>query len=481
MSSNGKNEMSFLKELVNDITNGEFKKMHNIVPFIIALVSPTIPVLFLFKSDYVKENDIFKMLLICISINIVFSYTVYIFISGFNTLKKLVRKKKSYILLLKIKKLRKNYKEINKHKEKLIWRRRRNFLKRIQLVKKRNKLEAKLLEKDDSYFSANFINMVMGLAVVCIKVWALYFPRENEVRDVILTVGIVYVTIMSSFFIIGIYLIYLWIKELCIKRLFNRVIRFRLIIGTVNYVLIGGTSLVKKLKIGILGIAACILNILIIVIIPISLNFKIKNTAISYDSWLQFYGSIGGALLGGSVTVGGLYFTLRQNSKDLETQRNIDSNARIEDKERFEKEYRIKIINDKLNIYKELYLVLKKMNLELFKIVENFKNDTYKLASNKIHEDILDYRDMNSQYIFLSSLIDEEQIINKNKDIQNICNELINIEIEIDDIRKKGYIDSGKRFDDIKKKLEEFCRDLNKHGEELIEASISINKQKQLD
>ncbi|AIY81399.1 hypothetical protein U728_735 [Clostridium botulinum 202F] len=75
--------------------------------------------------------------------------------------------------------------------------------------------------------------------------------------------------------------------------------------NTAPYIIIGSITL----------IIICIL-----VIVPIWLQVQEKTNYITYDTWIQFFGSIGGAMFGGSITAIGLYLSLKENRKVLKLQ-----------------------------------------------------------------------------------------------------------------------------------------------------------------
>lgn len=92
---------------------------------------------------------------------------------------------------------------------------------------------------------------------------------------------------------------------------------------------------------------------------PIMLQISTKEHYISYDTWVQFFGSVGGALLGGTITGLGLYISIGESRKMLKVQ----------------------IISDEIKYLTKYRSLLEDLNSNLFEIsvyIENLKSDNIK-------------------------------------------------------------------------------------------------------
>lgn len=98
---------------LKDIGEKELKKIDYIVMILIGLFSPTVIILYLFKPELVKQYDIFKIILICMTINIIAFYMLSLALNATENIKLEIikRKKKSYDG--KIKEKLKQYRQIN--------------------------------------------------------------------------------------------------------------------------------------------------------------------------------------------------------------------------------------------------------------------------------------------------------------------------------------------------------------------------------
>ncbi len=76
-----------------------------------------------------------------------------------------------------------------------------------------------------------------------------------------------------------------------------------------------------------------------------SKQYKELLKEMDLKDWIPYYGAALGAILGGVITGGGLFITLRINAKELKKQREIDNM-------KFNKQMKIQIINEKINDYK---------------------------------------------------------------------------------------------------------------------------------
>lgn len=121
----------------------------------------------------------------------------------------------------------------------------------------------------------------------------------------------------------------------------------------------------------------------LIIILPTTLYILIR--VFSNYLWpdinntLVYYGTITGSSLTGFITAVGLFFTLNQNANELQKQRAFDEKARKEEKVNFEKQYNILIINEKLKLYEELFM----LRLEIQKFISKIEpKDSYNTHSS---------------------------------------------------------------------------------------------------
>ena len=122
---------------------------------------------------------------------------------------------------------------------------------------------------------------------------------------------------------------------------------------------------------------------------------------------LLYYATIGGAC----ITTIGLCITLYQNAKSLEEQRNIDKNAREEEKERFNNDYKIKLIKQKLNDYKEIYILLNEIVTTANDITNKLAINTTEEDLNKHLQDIQKLFYLANKYSFMQIYITEKNIL----------------------------------------------------------------------
>ena len=124
---------NFLDEIINDVSELEFKKIHNLIFSIVGLLSPTVPLIFLYKQDIVKEFSLIGVLVISITINaiiVLFLRVLFLFMDTTCLYYKVNR------MSIKIKSYRKKSIKLDSKEE---------FIKKI-LEKEKNKFELVLLK-----------------------------------------------------------------------------------------------------------------------------------------------------------------------------------------------------------------------------------------------------------------------------------------------------------------------------------------------
>ncbi|NFG31404.1 hypothetical protein FDB15_09755 [Clostridium botulinum] len=205
--------------------------------------------------------------------------------------------------------------------------------------------------------------------------------------------------------------------------------------NTAPYIIIGSITL----------IIICIL-----VIVPIWLQVKEKTNYITYDTWIQFFGSIGGAMFGGSITAIGLHLSLKENRKVLKLQQiNEDIQNLFEyygilcdlfcdTQVLYQSVDNDNIIGLNKDIVSDLFLQYAKNINRYTKINSNIANPDYLIklseAHNLYHESIKLLKATNYRQLELANLSDmlREKTLKSN----NLYNEIINsVDTEIKDLK----------------------------------------------
>ncbi len=116
---------------------------------------------------------------------------------------------------------------------------------------------------------------------------------------------------------------------------------------------------------------------------------------VGLKDWIPYYGAALGAILGGVITGGGLFITLRINAKELRKQRKIDNERWENSNRQFNQQMKIQIINEKINDYK--------------RCVESI--DELINANKEVYDALVDYK--NSLGLFVEKLEDKlSEVIN---------------------------------------------------------------------
>lgn len=165
--------------------------------------------------------------------------------------------------------------------------------------------------------------------------------------------------------------------------------------------------------------------VLILLGICILLFFKKYDTEnkLNIVNYLEYIGSFGGAILSSGVSFIILSLTIIFQRRDIEKQRQIDKNTREEERKQFEKDYNIKIINDKLDNYKNIYLKciniiqatssILDTNEEIHECMINnetrrlvIKDETY----DYLYKKIIKLADILTEFEFECTLIEEKEL-----------------------------------------------------------------------
>jgi hypothetical protein len=192
---------------------------------------------------------------------------------------------------------------------------------------------------------------------------------------------------------------------------------------------------VNKKAVYIFGIAAMLVPFIIFTLVYFIGPYPILEK----KDVLLYYGTIVGACFTGYITAAGLYFTLSQNAKSLAEQRQIDANARAEEKDRFNEDHRIKLINEKLNHYKDIYMIaaetLNKADdihnkLDLSRYISTSNEGTKKLIEKDLLEDLQNLLLIKNKYAFMSEVYipkEEKEILDLNIATQQLIIKINNI------------------------------------------------------
>lgn len=153
---------------------------------------------------------------------------------------------------------------------------------------------------------------------------------------------------------------------------------------------------------------------------------------------LAYYGSICGACFTALITAGGLYLTLSQNYEQLvgqrkfdiqqiKEQRKFDINQMEEQKKQFYKDYSLKLMKQKLDTYKEIYLLIEKIINKCIYIEGQYEKCRYieeeyesRVTQKKIDISIDDIKnhaesifEIHNEFIFMKIFITENSLISK--------------------------------------------------------------------
>jgi hypothetical protein len=129
-----------------------------------------------------------------------------------------------------------------------------------------------------------------------------------------------------------------------------------------------------------------ILIICLLIIIPTYLQLAEKNSSISFDNWLQFFGSVGGAVLGGSITAIGLYLSLRENRKT----------------------FKIQSINDDMHILYEYYVVIGDLLVQSGTVINFLEGESIFSLTDRIVDDLyIEYTKHLDKYTLMHAKISD--------------------------------------------------------------------------
>lgn len=208
-------------------------------------------------------------------------------------------------------------------------------------------------------------------------------------------------------------------------------------------------------------------------ILPYGEQLEIKD-------YFNFAGAFGGAIIGGFISLIILKVSLKEQKDQFEKQKEIEDTRREEDRKqferqlkeernRFEKEYNIKLINDKIDQYKNLYLTCQNMISSVMNISNKLKIHEYRSVNEEnisnIQESIgiflTSFTDLTADFVFYSEILNETNYEYEN--ISTMFNRIgdyirtSNNNIELND----KITSEAKEIDKYLKYLISKCKDLS--------------------
>lgn len=240
MQNDNKN---FLDEIISDVSELEFKKIHNLIFSIVGLLSPTVPLIFLYKQNVVKEFSLIGALVISITINaiiVLFLRVLFLFMdttclyykvnrmsirikfyrkksrkldSKEEFIEKILEKEKNKFELL----LLKFYLKIRRFKLK-------SFDKKIsRLERKYKKLNVEYeLSKEKDYFNMNrcvqcaiLFNLITGASIIFFKVLTILNWININFKQILIVILLLYLGIVLNCIYYG---IMSWITNLKVSK-----------------------------------------------------------------------------------------------------------------------------------------------------------------------------------------------------------------------------------------------------------------------
>lgn len=171
----------------------------------------------------------------------------------------------------------------------------------------------------------------------------------------------------------------------------------------------------------------CVITFLLIVG-AVSIGFCFKygkyGNLLKIEDYLSYIGSFGGATLGAIASFAVITISIAEQKKQFEEQREIDKTrfekqrkadelVIAEQKKQFDKDYKLRLIKQKLDTYKEIYLIIEEVINKLVKINHNYTENKYKEESNSIMRDIESVFESHNKLSFMIIFIDEENIVER--------------------------------------------------------------------
>lgn len=199
--------------------------------------------------------------------------------------------------------------------------------------------------------------------------------------------------------------------------------------------------MIKKFTKIIFLLFLIILNIVIVIIIPGFIQFKIENSNISYDSWIQFLGSIGGALLGGSIAAVGLYISFKENRTQLGVQM---TNDEIRDYKEFQE--KIYIIKGEIEKFRDK---IAKEDLCKLSKAQDGNFDMYMLSRERIEQFSNEFLLINKSFFKEIPIINDGYVYSAFITISNRMMSIMVIYQEIFDHKKEKDINENVKKHDL--------------------------------
>ncbi|EHK2365039.1 hypothetical protein [Clostridium perfringens] len=207
--------MDSLNKVIEELFQFKFEKFNNIVYILVAFLTPTLPMLFLFKKEAIKTYTLIGSLILVVTINlcIVFSLKI-IFTLGkvWSTMNKF-----NYFCVLEIMLNNRKEKKINKINKKYCGRLLEKELKEIEekyqlklkkLAEKKTKVVNDLgnfstkESEGDVYKKISAVNVGIGIFLICLKATSICFKLKVGLDGAMFSVSGAYMLIVIQFILI---------------------------------------------------------------------------------------------------------------------------------------------------------------------------------------------------------------------------------------------------------------------------------------
>jgi len=233
----------------------------------------------------------------------------------------------------------------------------------------------------------------------------------------------------------------------------------------------------------LVGIFAIALPFIIFVVVYY-ININKFPIFIDKKDILVYYGSIIGGCFTGFITAGGLYYTFKQSSASLFEQRKFDIDSMEKQESQFNKDYNITLINQKLERYKDIFLLIEQ-------IINKAVDINHKVALNEnvyvfntlrnrrvFHEnhikDIEKLYELSNKYNFMSIFITEKTIIDLSKEAFELLKSVITKKNNVEN-SKMTFEDYVNYYDEVREKYVEVSNELKRVSEYIYIEEILID------
>lgn len=190
---------------------------------------------------------------------------------------------------------------------------------------------------------------------------------------------------------------------------------------------------------------------------------------------LMYYGTIIGACFTGIITAGGLYLTFKENHEELIEQRNFDLDIFNAQKAQFDTEYNLKLINQKLERYKEIYLCIENIINTIDKIINKIPTKEELERKSEVCDDVELICEGQNKLIFLAIFITEEKLINMIDDAKKATKELVDFAIKYTNSCNIQYNQYISKCENTMRKYKKVSNGLIEVSREIYQNNISNN------